>query len=475
MPMHWQCNNSNFHPGEVSPTGSFKDDGTRNGVVFTNTSSKEIPRTESLVQDGPKISRKTTMDVLQEDERYRQKQIVEEKTGPELPGPSRHQRASTMEVLAENEELRQNAIKEDNLGRSGNAGSENFSMGTVGRPSRVSTMDAIQEDEAYRHQATNENQNNYIMENAFETPSSTQGSVSAAANGKDPNNFTFHPMKPPSDTAKQNSNNNGSGLSHGHLDVSSSNNVAPEHLSAVNDFTITQRNQQDQNMPVSTGDNFGFKNTMPATAPPLRRRDTMDVLRSNEAYRIVDRETKDSGNYQVNSSEVTGLREELRSAQSRALQAEEHLKSLQNDMELKIKSAVEESEKKYNELQTELVSTKNSSSQEIKEITQRYEKQMQDALAVERINQGKILMKKETDFNALLQEQLKSQEDMYKVKLKDMEEKYENQMKLLEQETQHKLDVYKLEMDQVVEKEKKVEEEEAKVSEYEGRRDANRH
>ena len=120
--------------GEVSPTGSFKDDGTRNGVVFTNTSSKEIPRTESLVQDGPKISRKTTMDVLQEDERYRQKQIVEEKTGPELPGPSRHQRTSTMEVLAENEELRQNAIKEDNLGLSGNAGSENFSVGTVGRP-----------------------------------------------------------------------------------------------------------------------------------------------------------------------------------------------------------------------------------------------------------------------------------------------------------------------------------------------------
>ena len=100
------------------------------------------------------------------------------------------------------------------------------------------------------------------------------------------------------------------------------------------------------------------------------------------------------------------------------------------------------------------MSTKNSSNQEIKEITQRYEKQMQDALAVERINQGKILMKKETDFNALLQEQLKSQEDMYKVKLKDMEEKYENQMKLLEQETQHKLDVYKLEMDQIVEKEK---------------------
>ena len=123
-------------------------------------------------------------------------------------------------------------------------------------------------------------------------------------------------------------------------------------------------------------------------------------------------------------------------------------------MDLKIKSAVEQSEKKYNELQTELVSTKNSSNQEIKEITQRYEKQMQDALAVERINQGKILMKKETDFNALLQEQLKSQEDMYKVKLKDMEEKYENQMKLLEQETQHKLDVYKLEMDQIVEKEK---------------------
>ena len=29
----------------------------------------------------------------------------------------------------------------------------------------------------------------------------------------------------------------------------------------------------------------------------------MDVLRSNEAYRIVDRETK-VGNYQVNSSEV---------------------------------------------------------------------------------------------------------------------------------------------------------------------------
>ena len=285
------------------------------------------------------------MDVLQEDERYRQNQIVEEKTGPELPGPSRHQRASTMEVLAENEELRQNAIKEDNLGLSGNAGSENFSVGTVGRPSRVSTMDAIQEDEAYRHQVTNENQNNYKMENTFETPSSTQGSISTTVNSNNPNNFNFYPMEPPSDLAKQNSNNNASGVNPGHLDVSSSNNAAPEHLSAVNDFTITQRDHQDQNMPVSTADSFGFKNTMPVTAPPLRRRDTMDVLRSNEAYRIVDRETKDSGNYQVNSSEVEGLREELRSAQSRALQAEENLKNLQSDMDLKIKSAVEQSEK----------------------------------------------------------------------------------------------------------------------------------
>ena len=119
-------------------------------------------------------------------------------------------------------------------------------------------------------------------------------------------------MEPPSGLAKQNSNNNASGVNHGHLDVSSSNNAAPEHLSAVNDFTITQRDHQGQNMPVSTADSFGFKNTMPVTAPPLRRRDTMDVLRSNEAYRIVDRETKDSGNYQVNSSEVEGLREELR-------------------------------------------------------------------------------------------------------------------------------------------------------------------
>ena len=120
------------------------------------------------------------MDVLQEDERYRQNQIVEEKTGPEsetMPGPSRHQRAQ-WRCLQKMKSFRQNAIKEDNLGFSGNAGSENFSMGTVGRPSRVSTMDAIQEDEAYRHQVTNENQNNYKMENTFETPSSTEGSIS---------------------------------------------------------------------------------------------------------------------------------------------------------------------------------------------------------------------------------------------------------------------------------------------------------
>ena len=94
--------------------------------------------------------------------------------------------------------------------------------------------------------------------------------------------------------AKQNSNNNAEGVNPG-LDVSSSNNAAPEHLSAVNDFTITQRDHQGQNMPVSTADSFGFKNTMPVTAPPIRRRDTMDVLRSNEAYRIVDRETKIQG------------------------------------------------------------------------------------------------------------------------------------------------------------------------------------
>ena len=155
----------------------------------------------------------------------------------------------------------------------------------------------------------------------------------------------------------------------------------------------------------------------------------MDVLRSNEAYRIVDRESKDLGNYQVNSIEVEGLREELMSAQLRASQAEDQLKALQNDIDFKIKTAVQESEKKYNELQTEFMSTKNSSDQKINEITQQYEKQMQDALAVERINQGKILLKKETDFNVLLREQLKAQEDMYKVKLTDMEEKYTNQMK----------------------------------------------
>ena len=64
---------------------------------------------------------------------------------------------------------------------------------------------------------------------------------------------------------------------------------------------------------------------------------------------------------------------------------------------------------------------------------------------------------------------------MYKVKLKDMEEKYENQMKLLEQETQHKLDVYKLEMDQIVEKEKtRWSQEEANLR-VSRRRDTNRH
>ena len=40
-------------------------------------------------------------------------------------------------------------------------------------------------------------------------------------------------------------------------------------------------------------------------------------------------------------------------------------------------------------------------------------------------------------------------------------------MKLLEQETQHKLDVYKLEMDQIVEKEKKVESRRSKMIWYE--------
>ena len=91
---------------------------------------------------------------------------------------------------------------------------------------------------------------------------------------------------------------------------------------------------------------------MPVTAPPLRRQTQWMALRSTKADRIVDRETKDSGNYQVNSSEVEGLREELRVLNQEHCKQRKTWKIYKADV--KIKSAVEQSEKKYNELQPNL-------------------------------------------------------------------------------------------------------------------------
>ena len=239
----------------------------------------------------------------------------------------------------------------------------------------------------------------------------------------------------------------------------------------VNDFSISKRTygttRNTGNME-SSSNSFGFGNNnnknnnnnnnskqdASDTAPPLKRRDTMDVLRSNEAHRIVERELKESGKEQLQEAEIEGLRLELEQVELRAVHAEEELKTLQAEMEQKIGTSSKATEEKYLQLKQEYDNLQNTYKLQLKEINEKNEKQIQDALSVERINQGKILMQKEMDFNELLQNQLNEQGKMHEQRMKDNQDKYEKQMSLLKQETDHKLEIYRLEMEQLVENEK---------------------
>ena len=204
----------------------------------------------------------------------------------------------------------------------------------------------------------------------------------------------------------------------------------------------------------NNNNNNNSKQDASDTAPPLKRRDTMDVLRSNEAHRIVERELKESGKEQLQEAEIEGLRLELEQVELRAVHAEEELKTLQAEMEQKIGTSSKATEEKYLQLKQEYDNLQNTYKLQLKEINEKNEKQIQDALSVERINQGKILMQKEMDFNELLQNQLNEQGKMHEQRMKDNQDKYEKQMSLLKQETDHKLEIYRLEMEQLVENEK---------------------
>ena len=155
----------------------------------------------------------------------------------------------------------------------------------------------------------------------------------------------------------------------------------------VNDFSISKRTygttRNTGNME-SSSNSFGFGNNnnknnnnnnnskqdASDTAPPLKRRDTMDVLRSNEAHRIVERELKESGKEQLQEAEIEGLRLELEQVELRAVHAEEELKTLQAEMEQKIGTSSKATEEKYLQLKQEYDNLQNTYKLQLKEINE---------------------------------------------------------------------------------------------------------
>merc|ERR1711871_295200 len=139
---------------------------------------------------------------------------------------------------------------------------------------------------------------------------------------------------------------------------------------------------------------------------------------------------------------------------SRAEKAENELKHLQLEMEQNERSKSKDADDKYTQLKMQYDQLENAHKINLKEINEQNEKHTQDLLSIERINQGKILMQKEAEYNELLQSQLQEQQKMHEQRLADELENFEKRIVLLKQEADHKLEMYKLDMEERLENEK---------------------